>query len=149
MIRASDSTYHTWLERGQHQASSGDDKDKYKHTQIQIQGQRQRQAHTQMMGESPRLDETRRMEIGGEYISNLNSLSLSLSLSLPPPPPSPHQHINTNTNTQTHTRAHILTQTQTAQLMESREWYICRTHRVPTIQLLFSFFSHNPRNLRA
>merc|ERR1712016_83982 len=27
MIRASQSTYHTWLERGQHQGSSGDDKD--------------------------------------------------------------------------------------------------------------------------
>ena len=143
MIRASDSTYHTWLERGQHQVSSGDDKDTYKHTQIQIQGQRQRQTHTQMMGESPRPDEIRRMEIGGEFISNLN----------PHPPTSTHKHTQTqthkHTNTQTHTRAHILTQTQTAQLMESREWYICRTHRVPTIQLLFSSFSHNPRNLLA
>ena len=27
MIRASQSTYHTWSERGQHQGSSGDDKD--------------------------------------------------------------------------------------------------------------------------
>ena len=32
MIRASDSTYHTWLERGHHQVSSGDDKDKDKDT---------------------------------------------------------------------------------------------------------------------
>ena len=30
MIRASQSTYHTWSERGQHRGSSGDDKDKYK-----------------------------------------------------------------------------------------------------------------------
>ena len=32
MIRATDSTYHTWLEGGQHRVSSGDDKDKDKDT---------------------------------------------------------------------------------------------------------------------
>ena len=32
MIRASDTTYHTWLERGHHQVSSGDNKDKDKDT---------------------------------------------------------------------------------------------------------------------
>ena len=74
MIRASDSTYHTWLERGQHQVSSGDDKDKYKDTQIQIQGQRQRQTHTQMMGESPRPDEIRRMEISASLSSEAGRL---------------------------------------------------------------------------
>ena len=31
MIRGSDSTYHTWLEREQHRVSSGDDKDKDTH----------------------------------------------------------------------------------------------------------------------
>ena len=74
MIRASDSTYHTWLERGQHQVSSGDDKDTYKHTQIQIQGQRQRQSQTQMIGESPRLDEIRRMEIFAVLSSEVGRL---------------------------------------------------------------------------
>ena len=105
MIRASDSTYHTWLERGQHQVSSGDDKDKYKDTQIQIQGQRQRQTHTQMMGESPRPDEIRRMEIGGEFISNLN----------PHPPTSTHKHTQTQTHkhTHTHTHTHACTYTHT------------------------------------
>ena len=99
MIRASDSTYHTWLERGQHQVSSGDDKD----TQIQIQGQRQRQTHTQMMGESPRPDEIRRMEIGGEFISNLN----------PHPPTSTHKHTQTQTHKHTHTHTRPCTYTHT------------------------------------
>ena len=110
MIRASDSTYHTWLERGQHQVSSGDDKDKYKDTQIQIQGQRQRQTHTQMMGESPRPDEIRRMEIGGEFISNLN----------PHPPTSTHKHTQTQTHKHTHTCR--LTQIQIQCVFETILW---------------------------
>ena len=140
MIRASDSTYHTWLERGQHQVSSGDDKDTYKHTQIQIQGQRQRQTHTQMMGESPRPDEIRMMEIGGEFISNLN----------PHPPTSTHKHTQTQTHKHTHTRPCTYTHTNPDSTVNGikRMVYFCRTHRVPTLQLLFSS-SHNPRNLRA
>ena len=52
-----------------------------------------------MMGESPRPDEIRRMEIGGEFISNLN----------PHPPTSTHKH--TQTHTHTHTRPCTYTHT--------------------------------------
>ena len=73
MIRASDSTYHTWLERGQHQVSSGDDKDKYKDTQIKYKDKdRDKHTHTQMMGEIPRLDEIRGMEISASLRSLLD-----------------------------------------------------------------------------
>ena len=56
-----------------------------------------------MMGESPRPDEIRRMEIGGEFISNLN----------PHPPTSTHKHTRTQTQAHKHTHTHACTYTHT------------------------------------